>query len=431
MSRLVRIGCASLLATVVAVPSASAQRIVLRAARMLDVVTARMVPNPVIVVDGDRITSIEATAPAGTTVVDLGDVTLLPGFIDAHVHLDLDDGVSPQVRTAMFTQNTAEATLRQVRNARTTLHAGFTTVRDMAQIHPSLDLISVAVSDAGERGVIDAPTIVACGHALSITGGHIDPAMFAGAAEGVLELDTRRGIADGVDQVVAAARYQIKHGARVIKISATAGVMSLETLVGAQQYTEAEIRAAVEEAGRHDIPVAAHAHGTEGIKAALRAGVASIEHGSFLDDEAIGLMKARGTYLVPTIGLSRILPLDKLPPPVRAKAESVLPKMQANLRRAAAARVKLALGTDAPLVPHGDNAKEFSALVELGGMAPIDALRAGTVDAAALLRLPDRGRLAAGLRADIVAVAGNPLERIAATEDVVFVMKAGKVVRRP
>jgi imidazolonepropionase-like amidohydrolase len=398
---------------------------------MVDVVSGQIVANPTIVVVGDRIVSIDAAVPAGATVVDLGDVTLLPGFIDAHVHLDLDDGVSPQVRTAMFTQNTAEATLRQVRNARITLNAGFTTVRDMAQLHPSLDLISVAVSDAGERATIDVPTIVACGHALSITGGHIDPAMFSGAAEGILELDTRRGIADGLDQVVAATRYQIKHGARVIKIAATAGVMSLEGPVGAQQYSEAEIRAAVEEAGRHDIPVAAHAHGTAGIKAAIRAGVASIEHGSYLDDEAIAMMKARGTYLVPTIGLSRILPLDKLPPVVRAKAEGVLPVMQANLRRAAAAGVKLALGTDAPLVPHGDNAKEFSALVELGGLAPIDALRAGTIQAAALLRLSDRGRIAAGLRADIVAVVGDPLQRIAATEAVVFVMKAGKIVRRP
>jgi imidazolonepropionase-like amidohydrolase len=409
--------------------AANAQPTALRAARMLDVTSGRVVANATVVVDGDRIVSVGGPIPAGATVVDLGDVTLLPGFIDAHVHLGLDDG-GVQSRSTILTDSTADATLRAARNARITLLSGFTTVRDLAQVHPSLDLIEVAVGEAAERGWLEGPTIVACGHALSITGGHIDPAMFIGAAEGVLELDPRRGVADGVDQVVAATRYQIKHGAKVIKISATAGVMSLEASVGAQQFTEAEMRAIVEEASRHGIPVAAHAHGTEGIKAAIRAGVTSIEHGSFLDDEAIAMMKARGTWLVPTSGLKKELPLDKLPPIVRAKAERVFPVMEKSLHAAVVGGVKIALGTDAPLIPHGQNAKEFSALVA-GGMTPLDALRAGTVRAAELLGVPDRGAIAPTLRADIVAVKGNPLENVAATEAVVFVMKAGKVHRRP
>ena len=411
-------------------PRADAQPTALRAARMIDVVSGRVIPNPTVVVDGDRIVSLDGPAPAGATVIDLGDVTLLPGFIDAHVHLGLDDGFSPQFRTAVFTDSTADATLRVVRNARTTLLAGFTTVRDLGQIHPAPDLIAVSVGEAGERGWVEAPAILACGHILSITGGHGDPAMFVGAAEGVLELDPRRGVVDGVDQVVTAVRYQIKHGAKVIKMTATAGVMSLEGPIGAQQFTEAEIRAAVEEASRHGVPVAAHAHGIEGIKASIRAGVASIEHGSYLDDEAMTMMKSRGTWLVPTSGLKNELPVDKLPPLVRAKAETVFPVMTKSLRNAIAAGVKIALGTDAPLIPHGQNAKEFSALVA-GGMTPLDALRAGTVRAAELLGVPDRGAITPKLRADIIAVKGNPLEDIAATQAVVFVMKAGKIYRRP
>src|SRR5438034_288224 len=409
--------------------SAPAQSVVVRADRMLDVTTGRIMAHATVLVDRGRITAVNpASVPQGAKVIDLGDMTLMPGFIDAHVHLLMDDAGT--YRMQLVTDNASHAALRGANNARTTLLAGFTTVRDLAQVNPALDLITVSLADASEREWIDAPHIVACGHALSPTGGHIDPAMHLGAAEGVMDLGPDYGIADGVDQVVHAVRYQIKHGAKVIKIGATAGVMSLEASVGAQQYSDAEMKAIVDEANMHGIPVAAHAHGTEGIKAAIRAGVAAIEHGPLLADEAIRMMKERGTYLVPTTGLSDLIAMDQLPPPVRAKAQDVLPKARASVSRAIQAGIKIALGTDAPLVPHGQNAKEFTALVARG-MTPIDAIRAGTMNAAELLRVLDRGRIAEGLLADLVAVRGNPLENIRTLEDVRFVMKSGKVYKQP
>jgi imidazolonepropionase-like amidohydrolase len=418
-----------LLAFLLLPDSTLAQTKVVRAARMLDVTSGRLVPNATVVVEGGRIAAVNpGSIPQGAEVIDLGDLTLMPGFIDAHVHLLADDVAT--YRLQLVTDNAAESTLRGAKNARKTLLAGFTTVRDVGQISVALDLIPVALAGASETGWIEAPHIVAAGHALSPTGGHLDFSMHVRAAEGFLELGPEYGIADGVDQVVRATRYQIKHGAKVIKISATAGVMSLEESVGAQQYSDEEMRAIVEEASRHGIPVAAHAHGTEGIKAAVRAGVASIEHGFLLDDEAIRLMKERATYLVPTTAVSDLIALDQLPPPVRAKAEQVLPKGQESLRRALRAGVKIALGTDAPFVPHGQNAKEFTALVARG-MSPIEAIRAGTVNAADLLRVRDRGRIAEGLLADLVAVPGNPLEDIRALEDVRFVMKSGTIYKQP
>jgi len=200
--------------------------------------------------------------------------------------------------------------------------------------------------------------------------------------------------------------------------------------VGAQQYSAAEMHAVVEEAARHGIPVAAHAHGTEGIKATVLAGVTSIEHGSMLNDEVIKLMKDRGTYLVPTTALVDLLPLEKYPPLVRAKAEHVLPLAVESVKRAIRAGVKIALGTDAPFVPHGQNAKEFMALVDRG-MTPLEAVRAGTVNAADLLNVADRGHIAEGLLADLVAVPGNPLEDIHLLEDVRFVMKKGAIYKQP
>ncbi|MBT4498837.1 MAG: amidohydrolase family protein [Gemmatimonadetes bacterium] len=407
----------------------TAQVTILRAARMLDVKTGRIESEVTIVVKDGHIAAVNPSSipPDGQTV-DLGDLTLMPGFIDAHVHLTIEDGVN--FRPHLIEENAAQATLRGAKNARTTLLAGFTTVRDVAQVYPSLELITVALAEASEKGWIEAPHIIACGHALSITGGHIDPTMLAGSAEGILELSPEYGIADGVAEVIKATRYQIKHGAKVIKIAATAGVMSLEGPVGAQQYSAEEMHAIVEEATRHGIPVAAHAHGTEGIKAAVLAGVASIEHGSMLNDEVIGLMKDKGTYLVPTTALVDLLPLEKYPPLVRAKAEHVLPLAVESVKRAIREDVKIALGTDAPFVPHGQNAKEFTALVDRG-MTPLEAVRAGTINAADLLNVADRGHIAKGLLADLVAVPGNPLEDIHLLEDVRFVMKKGTIYKQP
>ena len=409
--------------------AASAQSTVVRARRMLDVRSGQIVSPAVLVVTGGIIEAVNPARPApDAAVIDLGDVTLLPGFIDTHVHMLLRGAAS--YRPDIVGETAADAVLRSTTSARKMLLAGFTTVRDMAQLHLTPDLLAVSMARASDAGWIDAPRIFAAGHAISITGGHIDPEMHAGISTSLFHLGPELGIADGVDEVVKAVRYQIKHGARVIKLSATAGVMSLEESAGAQQMTEAEMRAAVDEAARHGIRVAAHAHGIEGILAAVRAGVASIEHGSMINDEAIRLMKDRGTYLVPTTALTDTIDLAGLPPAVRRKAESILPLARANLRKAALAGVKIALGTDAPLVPFGENAKEFAAMADRG-MAPLEALRAGTLNAADLLGVTDRGDLAVGKYADIVAVPGNPLENIRVTEKVVFVMKGGKVYLRP
>ena len=411
------------------VAAAASQTTVLRAQRMLDVRSGRIVSPAVLVVSDGLIQAINpATPPSNADVVDLGNVTLLPGFIDMHVHVLVRDAAS--YRPDVLGENGADAVMRSSASARKMLLAGFTTVRDMGQLHLTPDLLAVSIARASDAGWIDAPRIIAAGHAIGITGGHMDPEMHAGVSTSLVPLGPEMGIADGPDEVLKAVRYQIKRGARVIKIAATAGVLSLEESVGAQQMTEAEMRVAVEEAARHDIKVAAHAHGAEGILAAVRAGVASIEHGSMIDDAAIRLMKERGTYLVPTTALADMLDLPSLPPAVRRKAESVLPMARANLQKAAKAGVKIALGTDAPLVPFGDNAKEFGAMVARG-LAPIDALRAGTINAAELLGVSDRGELAVGKFADVVAVPGNPLDNIHATEAVAFVMKGGTIYRRP
>lgn len=404
-----------------------AEVLVLRADRMLDVESGAIVEDVTVVVEDGLIVAVDPeTVPAGR-VIELGDRTLLPGLMDAHVHLAIRDGAFGR---DLLSHNAASAALIGAESARKTLLAGFTTVRDLAQVHPTLDLVVVALAAATESGTVAGPEIIAVGHALSITGGHIDPAMFMSAAEGVLDLGPEHGVADGVDEVLKATRYQIKHGAKAIKISATAGVMSLESSVGAQQYTEDEIRTAVEEARRHGLKVAAHAHGTEGINAAIRAGVASIEHGSLLDDESVRLLKEHGTYLVPTTALADDINVDGLPSTIAKKAAYVMPRAKGSVRRAIAEGVPIAMGSDAPLVPHGENAREILALAERG-MTPIEAIRSATLDTAALFDMPDRGRIAPGLRADLIAVAGNPLEELEALLEVDLVVKKGRVYKQP
>ncbi len=404
-----------------AAPGGGTDRVVVRADRMLDVERGEIVSDAVVVVEGGRIASIGGEPPAGAPVIDLGDRTLLPGLIDTHTHLGYDLEGDWQHRGV--TEGAGERALRAAKNARRTVEAGFTTVRDVG----ATSFTDVAIGRAVERGWIVGPRVVPVGNSLGITGGHCDA---TGYRPGVQETGPEHGIGDGPDEMVKAVRYQIKHGAKAIKVCATAGVLSHEESVGAQQMTEAELRAVVEEAGRHGMKVAAHAHGTEGIKAATRAGVASIDHGSILDDEAMALMKERGTYLVPTTYLVDVIDLDNLPPEIRAKAEYVLPRARESLRRAIAAGVPIAFGTDAGVYPHGDNAKEFAVLVERG-MAPLEAIRAATVNAADLLGVDDRGTIAEGRLADLVAVPGNPLEDVTALERVEFVMVDGEVVKGP
>ncbi len=409
------------LAALTLATAAPAQEIkVIRAARMVDVVKGRLVRDAVVVVAGDRILSVGGQAPAGAQVIDLGDVTLLPGLMDMHTHLGYDLSKESFIRAVKETA--LDEALRGARNGRLTLMAGFTTVRNVG----SNGFSDVALMRAFDQDLLPGPRVFPAGHALGITGGHCDA---TGWAPGILELGPEEGVADGIDEVVKAVRYQIKHGAKVIKICATAGVLSYEQSVGAQQYAGDEMRAIVEEAARHGIKVAAHAHGTAGIIAAVEAGVASIDHGSILDSDAIKAMKRKGTYLVPTNYLTRALPLDDLPAPIRAKAEYLIPVMNRSLRMAIKAGVKIAFGTDAGVYPHGDNAREFAAYVE-AGMSPLEALRSATTAAADLLGVDDRGVIARGKLADLVAVRGNPLEDISAMEQVAFVMKGGTIYKR-
>ncbi len=404
-----------------AAPLAQAQTTVVRADRMLDVESGRIVSNAVVVIEGGRISRVGGAVPTGESVIDLGDVTLLPGLMDAHTHLGYDlesDWVNQPVK-----ETAADVALRGARNAKRTLMAGFTTVREVG----STGFADIALMHAIEQGLVEGPRMIPAGHALGITGGHCD---VTGFAPGIVETGPEQGIADGPEGVLRALRYQVKHGARVIKICATAGVLSFEGPVGAQQFSDEEMRAIVEEADRHGLRVAAHAHGTDGIKAAVRAGVASIDHGSMLDDEAIALMRERGTYLVPTSYLAGAIDYEQLPPPIRAKAEYVLPRARESLRRAIAAGVNIAFGTDAGVFPHGQNAREFAVLVAQG-MTPLQAVRSATLATADLFGVNDRGRIAEGQLADLIAVRGNPLEDVTVLEEVVFVMKGGVVYKRP
>ncbi|WP_367606964.1 amidohydrolase family protein [Legionella sp. W05-934-2] len=256
----------------------------------------------------------------------------------------------------------------------------------------------------------------------------MDPEMVGNYRSAHIPNSYKNGVADGVDEVVKSVRYQIKYGAKVIKAGATAGVLSHESTVGAQQYSFEELKAMVNEAARHGVYVSVHAHGTQGINDAIKAGVRSIEHGSLLSDESIRLMKEKGTYLVPTSYLGYAINYDMLPNDIRQKAEYVIPKARKSLEKAIQAHVKIVFGTDTPVFPHGDNAKEFSALVKRG-MSPIDAIRTSTTNAAEMMDIKNRGQIKIGMLADIIGVEGDPMTNITVLEKVKFVMKTGRTYK--
>jgi imidazolonepropionase-like amidohydrolase len=417
-----------LLALALAAPAAlPAETVVLHAARLLDVRTGRMVHPAAVVVEGDRIraagAAAEISAPAGSRILELGDRTLLPGLFDMHVHLSV--GGRNLQRFEGIYSGPIDNAYRAADNARTTLLAGFTTVRSAGDS----DFIDVALGKAIERGIAEGPRIVPAGYQISMTGGHGDE---DGWPPGVFELGPEQGVADGPERLLRAVRYQIKHGARVIKMMVTAGVLGFEATYDAQQFSEEEMRTVVDEARRNGLKVMAHAHGLAGTLAALRAGVASIEHGSQLDDEAVRMMKARGVYLVPTayINSGGGKDLAGYPELIRAKAAAATKAAGASLERAIRAGVKIAFGTDAGPLPHGENAREFAVLVA-HGMTPLAAIQAATIAAADLLGVDDRAVLEPGRLADVVAVPGDPLADVRAMEHVDFVMKGGAIVRRP
>ncbi|MET8209925.1 amidohydrolase family protein [Streptomyces sp. NPDC005373] len=403
--------------------------VLLRAARLLDVDKGEYVTPGELLLEGEHITQVmPATVPEDAVVVDLGDLTLLPGLMDMEVNLLLGgpDHRSPLVAVQ---DDPAVRTLRAVANARRTLRAGFTTVRNLGLfIQTGGLLLDVALKKAIDRGWIDGPRVVPAGHAITPTGGHLDPTMFQAFAPHVLPLTVEEGIANGVDEVRKAVRYQIKHGAWVIKVCASNGVMSHTGPAGAQQYSDEELRAIVDEAHRAGRKVAAHCMGEQTVRAALAAGIDCIEHGFLVSGETLDLMAERGTFLVATTSLNDDMDLSHADPELQAKAAEVFPRARATISDAISRGVRVACGSDAPAIPHGRNAKELVALVNRG-MSPLDAIRAATTVSADLIDVDDRGRLDAGLLADVVAVPGDPLADIAVTRDVRFVMKGGKIHR--
>jgi imidazolonepropionase-like amidohydrolase len=409
-----------------------AKPIVLKAARMFDGKSDRLVsPGLVVVADGKFFgVGVSALIPSDAETIDLGDATLLPGFIDAHTHLSFPHNEDyKQGFMDRFQKPIPEMALDAAENLRVTLNAGFTTVRDVG----SNDFLDVSLRNAVRNGKIPGPRMLVAVHSIGSTGGHCDG---GGLRFGIFpERGPDTGIINGAEEARKAVRTNLKYGADVIKTCATGGVLSLTDDVDTPQLTQAELNAIVEEAHELRRKTAAHAHGATGAKRAIRAGIDSIEHGSFLDDEALDMMKAKGTYLVPTL-LAGWYIGDRLehgvyyPPAIAAKARLAIASVNEMFRHALARGVKIGLGTDAGVYPHGRNAHEF-VLMTGNGMKPIDALKAATSLDAELLGIEQvTGSLEKGKWADIVAVPGDPLKDISATERVVFVMKEGIISKR-
>jgi imidazolonepropionase-like amidohydrolase len=405
---------------------------VLKAARMFDGKSSAITtPGEVVVTDGKIVgVGASATVPTGAEVIDLGDATLLPGFIDAHTHLTMmyrEDYTKAMLDGLQET--VPEKAIDGIANARITLMAGFTTVRDVG----SSDFLDVGLRNSINKGNVPGPRMLICVHAIGATGGHCDETGFRSGVFGK-ENGPEEGVVNGADQARYAVRLAHKYGATIIKTCATGGVLSLADSVDTPQLTQAELDALVDEAHALKLKTAAHAHGAEGAKRAIRAGIDSIEHGSFLDDEALDMMKQRGTYYVPTLmatqGLSeQIAKGVPIPPAIRVKADLAIASVHQTFQKALAKNIKIGLGTDAAVYPHGRNAEEFHQMVDLG-MKPLDALKAGTSNDADLLGLANKiGTLEANKLADVVAVPGNPIENIRQTEHVFFVMKEGVIYK--
>ncbi|HEX3554120.1 MAG TPA: amidohydrolase family protein [Thermoanaerobaculia bacterium] len=414
----------ALILTTAALAAEPPRHVAVRAGRLIDGSDSPPIRDVVILIEGDRITAVGPglAIPAGYEVVDLSRSTVLPGLIDCHTHITSQSG---NYYEDLFRRSPIDEAVTAHVYARRTLEAGFTTVRNVG----AREFIDVALRDAINRGDVVGPRMLVATMAVGSTGGHNDMTGFSP----YLRFKGFSGIADGVDEIRKLIRVEVKRGADLIKVMATAGVLSEEGSVGAPQYSQEEMNAVVQEAALWGKKVAAHAHGAEGIKRAARAGVASIEHGGMIDEEGVRLLKERGIYLVPDIYTDEYILAEAdhlgLPQKMIDKEKELRKNQLVNWRRAIDAGVKLAFGTDAGVYPHGQNAKQFHSLLALG-LTPRQVIRMATVNAADLLGWSDRvGTVAPGRYADLIAVDGDPLTDVTELERVRFVMKGGVVVK--
>jgi len=409
---------------------AAAETVWVRCGGVVDVTEGRLLDAHTVIVEQDRFAELRPgfpDLPDGVESIDLSDLTCLPGLMDMHTHLSSE--FSPSAYIERFTLNEADLALRSAVFARRTVEAGFTTVRDVGDSFN----VTIALRDAINDGMFPGPRIFTSAKSIATTGGHADPTN-SWRRDLMGDPGPREGVINGLADAREAVRQRYKDGADLIKITATGGVLSVARSGQNPQFTEEELGEIVRVAADYDMHVAAHAHGTEGMRRAIRAGVRSIEHGTYMEDDVIDLMIEHQTWYVPTISAGRFVAekaaIDGyFPPVVAAKAAAIGPLIEQTFARAHAAGVRIAFGTDCGVCPHGSNAGEFALMVE-AGMSPADALRSATINAAELLgRAEDLGRIQPGFLADLVAVDGNPLESVEVLEQAQFVMRDGRVMR--
>ena len=400
--------------------TAAPPAVVIRAARMITATGGGAVAPGLVVVRGDRIAQVAGAAPAGARVIDLGDATILPGLIDLHTHLT-STGVHWEDELLKTTPG--EAALHGAHNALVTLMAGFTSCRDMGPTWPYTD---IDLRKAIDGGVVPGPRLMAAGNYVSPTGGAGDARQFSI----FVDVPIVRNLADGPDEIRKAVRTNLKQGADFIKILGTGAVLSKGAPPGSQQYTEQEMHVAVEEAARWGRHVAAHLHGTDGIKAGIRAGVRTVDHGSMMDDEAVELLRTHHAYFVPTLYTSESISGDPtVPDSEKARSKEIAQIKDRSFQLVLKANLPIGFATDAAVVPHGQNAREFAYRVRLG-QSPMAAIVSATKTAAEIMGWSDRvGTLEAGKFADVIAVPGDPIRDITALERVAFVMKGGVVYK--
>ena len=415
---------------------AADQLIVLKAARFFDGKSDALVQNAVVIVQGDKIIDAASNlpVPSDAQVIDLGDATLSPGFMDAHTHLTADfSGNYNERRLQELDLNVSEHAIRATAFARATVEAGFITVRDLgSRFVGSHEFVDVALRNSINKGVIAGPRMLVATKGIGATGGHFDPTNGFRDFLFRRESDFTDGIANGPDEIRKAVRFEVKNGADVIKAAVSGGVLSLGDEVDTPQLTPAEMTALVDESHRLRKKVAVHCHGDQAAREAIEAGVDSIEHGSFMKPETLTMMKKKGTFLTPTLMASEWImgKLDNYPPALQAKAKAAYRARSEMFRNAVKMGIKISFGTDAAVFPHGQNAKEFKLMVDLS-MKPIDALKSATANDAELLGIAQKvGTLEKGKLADIIAMPGDPTSDITATERVTFVMKEGKIIRQ-